>query len=58
MVSGYRNYRDLYFHLFGVVAQVAEYLEQGNIILAYEYLIKAQSEAEEACLESDILPEQ
>ena len=58
MVSGYRNYRDLYFHLFGVVAQAAEYLEQGNIILAYEYLIKAQSEAEGACLESDILPEQ
>ena len=57
-LSGYGNYRDLYFHLFGVVAQAAEYLEQGNIILAYEHLVKAQSEAEEAYLESDILPEQ
>ena len=57
-MSGYRNYRDLYFHLFGVVAQAAAYLEQGNIIFAYEYLVNAQSEAEEACLESDILPEQ
>ena len=57
-MSGYGNYRDLYFHLFGVVAQAAAYLEQGNIILAYECLVNAQSEAEEAYLESDILPEQ
>ena len=45
-------------HLFGVMAQAVEYMEQGNIISAYECLVKAQLEAEEACLESDILPEQ
>ena len=52
------NYKSLYFHLFGAMAQAVEYMEQGNIISAYECLVKAQLEAEEACLESDILPEQ
>ena len=52
------NYKSLYFHLFGVMAQAVEYMEQGNIISAYECLVKAQLEAEEAWLESDILPEQ
>lgn|GEM_PF-1519321 len=55
-MSRYRNYRDLYFHLFGAMAQAAEYIEQGNAMLAYECLVNAQQESEEACLESDILP--
>ena len=57
-LSRYRTYRELYFRLFGAMAQAAEYIEQGNVMLAYECLVSAQQEAEEACLESDILPEQ
>lgn len=58
MLHNCGNYKSLYFHLFGVMAQAVEYMEQGNIISAYECLVNAQLEAEEACLESDILPEQ
>ena len=52
------SYKDLYCYLFRAMAQATEYLEQGNIILACECLIHAQQEAEEACLQFDILPEQ
>lgn len=52
------SYRELYFYLFRMMAQAAEYLEQGNVILAYECLISAQLQAEEACLAYDLLPEQ
>lgn len=57
-LASHSSYKDLYFHLFGAMARAAEYLEQGNVILAYECLVTAQLEAEEACLEFDILPEQ
>ena len=53
-----QTYRELYFRLFGAMAQATEYIEQGNVMLAYECLVSAQQEAEEAYLESDILPEQ
>ena len=52
------SYKDLYFHLFGAMAQAVEHLEQGHILQAYDCLVKAQQETEEACLESNILPEQ
>jgi len=52
------SYKELYFYLFGALAQAAEYLEQGNTFLAYQSLITAQQNAEEACLEFDLLPEQ
>ena len=52
------SYKDLYFHLFGAIARAAELIEEGRVLLAYDCLVKAQSEAEEACLEIDILPDQ
>ena len=52
------SYKDLYCYLFRAMAQATEYLEQGNVILAYQSLVTAQQEAEEACLQFDILPEQ
>ena len=53
-----QTYRELYFRLFGAMAQATEYMEQGNVMLAYECLVSAQQEAEEVCLDSDILPEE
>jgi len=52
------SYKDLYFHLFSAMARAVGYIEQGRILLAYDCLVKAQLEAEEACLDSDVLPEQ
>ena len=52
------SYKALYFHLFGAMARAAEHIEQGRILSAYNCLVKAQQEAEEMCLETDILPEQ
>ena len=52
------SYKDLYFHLFGVLAQATEYLEQGNADLAYQSLIRAQQEAEEAYLDADEFPDE
>lgn len=57
-LSRYQTYRELYFRLFGAMAQATEYMEQGNVMLAYECLVSAQQEAEEVCLDSDILPEE
>ena len=52
------SYKDLYFYLFGVLAQATEYIEQGKMDLAYQSLIRAQQEAEEAYLAVETLPEQ
>ena len=52
------SYRELYFHMFRAAAQAVEHLEQGQPLLARTCLIRAQQEAEDACLETDILPEQ
>ena len=57
-MSRYQTYRELYFRLFGAMAQATEYMEQGNVMLAYECLVSAQREAEEACLDSDILSQE
>ena len=58
MLTSHNSYRDLYFHLFGAMARAIECIEKGHISLAYTCLVNAQLEAEEACLELDILPEQ
>ena len=57
-MSRYQTYRELYFRLFGAMAQATEYMEQGNMMLAYECLVSAQQEAEESCLDSDILSQE
>jgi len=51
------SYQELYFHLFAAMADATEQLEQGKIILAHERLVRAQREAEAACVESDLLSE-
>ena len=52
------SYRELYFHLFRAAAQAVEDIENGQPALARARLISAQQEAEEACLDTDILPEE
>lgn len=42
-----QNYKELYFKLFGAVADALEHMEQDNYGLARERLISAQQEAEE-----------
>jgi hypothetical protein len=51
------TYKDLYFDLFAAAADATELLEQGKTILAHERLVRAQREAEAACVESDLLSE-
>ena len=51
------NYKELYFHLFNVLTDAIEDLEAARIITAIHRLKSAQQEAEEAHLETDILPE-
>ena len=41
------DYKKLYFHLFGVIADAVEELEKQNLGTAKELLIKAMQEAEE-----------
>ena len=41
------DYKELYFHLFGVMADAVEELEKENIGRAKEMLIAAMQEAEE-----------
>ena len=47
------NYKKLYFHLFGTLATAVEHLENGNIGLAKDLLLRAQCEAEEIVIEQD-----
>ena len=51
------SYKELYFDLFRKLARGTELLEQGQVIRAIDLLIRAQREAEERCLEADIIPE-
>lgn len=51
------SYRKLYFYLFRAMARATAYLEQGAVVLSYEQLISAQREAEDACMELDIIPD-
>lgn len=51
------SYKNLYFYLFGVIADAVEYLERGEVILAMQRLIEAQEEAEDRILEIDMVPE-
>ena len=45
-------YIKLYFKLFGILADVIELLETGNVWEAKELLIKTQREAEEFYMEN------
>ena len=47
------DYKELYFHLFGVMADAVEELEKGNVETAKELLIAAMQEAEETYIESE-----
>lgn len=51
------SYRELYFHLFGIMARATELLEEGKVLPAMDLLITAQQQAEEVCLETDLLPD-
>ena len=52
------SYRKLYFFLFAAMAEAVEHLEEGHAVLACDCLIRAQREAEAACMDIDIFPEQ
>ena len=41
------NYQELYFKLFGAMADAVEYIENENYSLARQTLIAAQQQAEE-----------
>jgi len=45
------DYKALYFHLFGTLATAVEHLENGNVGLAKDFLLRAQCEAEELVME-------
>ena len=46
-------YRELYFKLFGVLADAVELLEAGNVWDAKRLLIRAQQEAEKRYVEAE-----
>ena len=46
-------YRELYFKLFGVLADAVELLEAGNVWDAKRLLIRAQQEAEQRYIETE-----
>ena len=52
------SYKDLYLHLFRAMSRATDLIEEGAVILAYQQLISAQQEAEDAVIEFDILPDQ
>ena len=47
------DYKAMYFHLFGVMADVVEELETGNVWSAKELLITAMQEAEERYIKDE-----
>ena len=47
------DFKELYFHLFGVMADAVEELEKQNVGTAKELLIAAMQEAEETYIESE-----
>ena len=47
------DYRKLYFHLFGVLADAVEAIEAGNSEKAREILIAAQQAAEEEYINAE-----
>ena len=51
------TYRELYFHLFNALTDAICDLEEGRIITAIDGMKRAQIDAEEAHLQTDILPE-
>ena len=51
------SYKELYFQLFGALADAVEELEDGRILRATDRLIRAMREAEEQVMEQDVLPD-
>ncbi len=51
------SYKDLYFYLFGVIADAVEDFECGETILGIQRLISALREAEDRATEIDLVPE-
>lgn len=51
------SYKDLYFYLFGVIADAVEDFECGETILGIQRLISALREAEDRATEIDLMPE-
>lgn len=51
------SYRKLYFQLFAAITDALAALQSGQIIQAMQILLRASEAAEEAHLETDILPE-
>ena len=51
------SYKELYFQLFGALADAVEELEDGRILRATDRLIRALREAEEQVMEQDVLPD-
>ena len=47
------DYKELYFHLFGVMADAVEELEKQNLGTAKELLIAAMREAEETYIRGE-----
>ena len=51
------TYRELYFHLFGVVEDAADAFEAGQGIRGMQVLLEALRDGEEAHMNQDILPD-
>ena len=51
------TYKELYLHLFNVITDAIEALEEGHIVIAVEEMKKAQILVEEEVLKVDIMLE-
>ena len=49
------TYKELYFFLYGQMADALEYLNQGNFIMGIYTLEQAHIKAEEMAIETDII---
>ncbi|WP_297871303.1 hypothetical protein [uncultured Oscillibacter sp.] len=51
------TYRELYFHLFGVIEDAVDAFEAGQGIRGMQVLLEALRDGEEAHMNQDILPD-
>ena len=51
------SYRELYFYLFGQIADALDQLEEGNFLLAMQTLKNAHVKAEKIVMETDVMTE-
>lgn len=52
------TYKKLYFMLFSAIADALRELQSGRIVTAIDILLRASERAEEAHMETDILPDE